>query len=104
MDKNTWVKGKSGDWLIRGSVGQSGTVTVTKKNGDVTEAEIAKCVWEKDGVALYTTVPRGKVYDPYKFNGYGRSKGGYVRACKSGGNCSSIGSGRSCGAADCDGF
>jgi len=43
-------------------------------------------------------------YDHEKFNGYGSARGGYRRMCASGGNCSSIGSGRSCGAFDCDGF
>lgn len=47
---------------------------------------------------------RGGIYDPQKFNGYGARKGGYRKACRTGGNCSSIGSGRSCGGYDCDGF
>jgi hypothetical protein len=44
-----------------------------------------------------------RVWDATKFNGYGARNGGYVRACKTGGNCSSFGSGRSCGGHDCDG-
>jgi len=43
-------------------------------------------------------------YDPTKFNGYGARRGGFRKACISGGNCSSFGSGRSCGGHDCDGF
>ncbi len=46
----------------------------------------------------------GKVWDADRFNGYGAPKGRFVRACKTGGNCSSFGSGRSCGAPDCDGY
>ncbi len=46
----------------------------------------------------------GGNYDPQRFNGYGRARGGYVKQCKTGGNCSSFGSGRSCGAPDCDGY
>lgn len=42
-------------------------------------------------------------WSPNQFNGYGARRGGYSRACSSGGNCSSIGSGRSCGGHDCDG-
>jgi hypothetical protein len=47
---------------------------------------------------------RGRNWDSSRFNGYGRARGGYVKACVSGGNCSSIGSGRSCGGHDCDGY
>lgn len=43
-------------------------------------------------------------WDASKFNGYGARRGGYRKACVSDGNCSSIGSGRSCGGHDCDGF
>jgi len=43
-------------------------------------------------------------WNPQKFNGYGAKRGGFLRACKSGGNCSSFGSGRSCGGHDCDGY
>ena len=51
-----------------------------------------------------TSAPRARNWDPQKFNGYGRRLGGFRRACKSEGNCSSIGSGKSCGGFDCDGF
>jgi len=47
---------------------------------------------------------QGGVYDANKFNGYGARKGGYRKACVSDGNCSSMGSGRSCGGYDCDGY
>ena len=43
-------------------------------------------------------------YDANRFNGYGAKRGGYRKACVSGGNCSSIGSGRYCGGHDCDGY
>lgn len=110
----TWSKGKQGDWMVRGPIGLSGTVTVSKRDGSTSTAPLAKCVWEGDGVALYavgtsaSTERRshasGRTYDPQKFNGYGAARGGYRRACKSDGNCSSIGSGRSCGGHDCDGY
>ena len=35
-------------------------------------------------------------------DGYALRRG--ARACKTGGNCSSFGSGRSCGGQDCDGY
>ena len=100
----TWTKGKSGDWLVRGPLGLHGTVSVSKRDGSTSEATIAREIWSKDDVSLYAVAPRGKVYVADAFNGYGRPRGGYRRACKTGGNCSSFGSGRSCGADDCDGY
>ena len=46
----------------------------------------------------------GRGWDPDRFNGYGAPRGGYRKSCPTGGNCSSFGSGRSCGAYDCDGY
>lgn len=46
----------------------------------------------------------GRNWDPNRFNGHGRPRGGHVKACISGGNCSSLGSGKSCGGHDCDGY
>lgn len=43
-------------------------------------------------------------WDPTAFAGYGRPTGGYRKACITDGNCSSVGSGRSCGGHDCDGY
>jgi len=43
-------------------------------------------------------------WDPNMFRGRGSARGGFRRACKTDGNCSSIGSGRSCGGHDCDGM
>lgn len=54
--------------------------------------------------AASSPVRRASNYDAQKFNGYGRPRGGFRKACVSGGNCSSFGSGRSCGGHDCDGF
>lgn len=54
--------------------------------------------------ASHSPARRGSNWDPNRFNGYGRRRGGYVKSCISGGNCSSIGSGRSCGGHDCDGY
>lgn len=47
---------------------------------------------------------RGSNWDATKFNGYGARRGGYRKACVTGGNCSSVGSGRCCGGHDCDGY
>lgn len=56
------------------------------------------------GTAAVAPVRRANNYDANKFNGYGRPRGGFRKACVSGGNCSSFGSGRSCGGHDCDGY
>lgn len=107
MQTATYTKLKNGDWGVRvptESVRDGDTVTVVKKSGDTKTETIARVLWRGNGVALCAVAPRGKVYDAQKFNGYGARKGGYVKACVSGGNCSSIGSGRSCGGHDCDGY
>lgn len=43
-------------------------------------------------------------WDASAFAGYGRPRGAYRKACITDGNCSSFGSGRSCGGHDCDGY
>lgn len=71
--------------------------------------------WTKGGPVRHTscggatsteasTPKRGKNWDPSRFNGYGAKRGGYIKTCVTGGNCSSFGSGRSCGGHDCDGY
>ena len=56
------------------------------------------------GPARAAAPARASSWNPDRFNGYGQRRGGRSRACHSGGNCSSIGAGRSCGAHDCDGY
>lgn len=51
-----------------------------------------------------TTRTKSRNWDPTAFAGYGRPRGGYRKACITDGNCSSFGSGRSCGGHDCDGY
>lgn len=41
---------------------------------------------------------------PSQWNGYGGPNSRGRKACITGGNCESFGSGRSCGGFDCDGF
>lgn len=76
----------------------------------------SKVEWSKGSPAKHTACSQGSSgataaparrannWDPSRFNGYGRAKGGYRKACVTDGNCSSVGSGRSCGGHDCDGF
>lgn len=97
----TYTKLKSGDWGIKCPLidAQPGaTIAVTKKDGSTKYETITKIIWKDNDTALCaieaSTAKRS-------FNG-----GRFVRQkkCVTGGNCSSFGSGRSCGAEDCDGF
>ncbi len=89
-------------------------VTVRTKGGKTWTAKIVgDCAGTSNYGELYATAkcdatssatPRSSNYDANKFNGYGAARGGYRRACKTDGNCSSFGSGRNCGGHDCDGY
>lgn len=50
---NVWTKGRQGDWLVRGKPGQSGTVSVVKKNGETSQETIKRQIWANTEVALY---------------------------------------------------
>jgi hypothetical protein len=108
----TPTKLKNGAWgaRVQGQVGIGDSVKIVTKSGKSWTATVEKVVWQGDGVTLCATssAPRSssqaRNYDPERFNGYGAPRGGYRKACKTGGNCSSFGSGRSCGGYDCDGF
>ena len=111
----TYTKLKTGDWGLRiqGSVKPGDAVTVSKKNGDVKRETVGKVVWTGNGISLATiglsnqkssSSRSGSSWDSDKFNGYGRSRGGWHKSCVTDGNCSSIGSGKSCGGYDCDGY
>ena len=111
MANATYTKLRSGEWGVRvqgtATVGQ--TITVQKKSGETKSETVAAVVWSGNGITLCAlgrsaAAPKGKVWSGDRFNGYGARRGGYVRACKTDGNCSSFGSGRSCGAEDCDGY
>ena len=67
MTQCTWSKGKQGDWLVRGPIGLSGTVTVSKRDGSTSTASLGRCLWQSDGVALYAVAPRGRTYEPTSF-------------------------------------
>lgn len=53
MSNNTWTKGRSGNWLVRGDAGQSGSISVSKRDGSTSEATIARQVWTDGTIALY---------------------------------------------------
>ncbi|MGH8519867.1 MAG: hypothetical protein ACREU9_00175 [Gammaproteobacteria bacterium] len=111
--KATYTKLRTGAWGVRvnGNPKKGDRIAVTKKSGETKTETIGNIIWSGDGITLCAIEPstsesssRGKNYDPQKFNGYGAPRGGYRKACVTGGNCSSFGSGRSCGAFDCDGY
>ena len=55
-ESNTWTKGKRGDWLVRGKPGQTGTVTVARKNGQTSKERLGKVIWQDEVTALYEVV------------------------------------------------
>lgn len=116
MTQASPVKLRNGNWgaRVRGAVNVGDVVQVTTKAGKSWAAVVQQVVWAGEGVSICATTasddrshnhaPAGRVYDHDRFNGYGRARGGSARVCKTGGNCSSFGSGRSCGSPDCDGY
>ena len=104
---NRYRKTKAGEWVILGGADEITAaarlgipVLVSKANGTVEQVDIARAGREfvVDGKRMAygylapkaTTAPRQT-----------RST---RRECITGGNCSSFGTGRSCGAHDCDGY
>lgn len=110
MTTATPSKLRDGSWgaRVKGSVAVGETILIETKAGKSWEARVTEVKWSGDGVTLVATQSadrqRSSSYDPTMFRGYGAPRGGYRRACKTDGNCSSFGSGRSCGGHDCDGF
>lgn len=110
----TYTKLKTGEWGVRGPVAEvkaGAVVTVTKKSGEAKQETVSRILWTDGTVALAAIGAqqssgkrRGGTWDPDQFRGYGRARGGWAKSCPTGGNCSSFGSGRSCGSPDCDGF
>lgn len=113
----TYTKLRDGSWGIRvaGSARAGATITVHKKSGETRSETVARVLWTgKDSrsgetvslcaIGRESAACRGKTWDPNAFNGYGARRGRFVRECETGGNCSSFGSGRSCGGYDCDGY
>ena len=98
----TPYKLRSGDWgvRVRGTVRAGDTVTVRTRAGKTWTARIERVVWSGDGVALCATESRSRRSSGPRE--CGEHHGG--RCCETGGNCSSFGSGRSCGAWCCDGY
>lgn len=118
--KITYRKTKQGTWVAYGPASEikaGAEVTVTKANGDTKTERIESAgkPFTADGVQmcygyLAARVP-ASAGKPAGFasyedrNEYRRNRSAYSRRqCVTGGNCSSFGSGQSCGAPDCDGY
>jgi len=102
----TPIKLASGAWgaRTRHDVAIGDVVTITTAAGKTWTATVTAIVSLRDGVTVVSTrsttpCPAARPAE----RGYGAARGGR-RACKSDGNCSSFGSGRSCGGHDCDGY
>lgn len=110
----TYCKLADDSWGIRVTEGipTVGTVViVAKKSGETKSETVASVLSTTKGVSVCTIrrEPRAARtsspnWDPDRFNGYGKKKGGFRKACITGGNCSSFGSGKSCGGLGCDGW
>lgn len=103
----TYTKLRSGNWGLRADheLRPGSTVTVTTRAGAAKTETVGQHVWSGDGVHLYaiSAAVGGTRTGGARSGGYGGGHG-RRRQCTSGGNCSSIGSGRSCGGEDCDGY
>lgn len=91
----TYTKLRSGEWGVKvnGAAKVGDRVTVTKKDGGTKVETIAQVVFSGNGVTL-CAIRRDA--SPARASG--------KKQCATGGNCSSFGSGKSCGADDCDGW
>jgi len=100
-------KTKDGQWVAFGPTSEvkKGIVTVTKKDGTTKQEDVASLgkPFQVDGVEHvygYLVKKAAPAYAGGGGYGYGNKR----RACKTDGNCSSFGSGKSCGGHDCDGY
>ena len=57
-DGNSWTKGKDGRWRVRGKPGQSGVVTVCRRDGSKSQETLGKVVWQDSNVALYDVIEK----------------------------------------------
>ena len=106
MSTATYTKLKNQSWGLRvvGPVKAGDTLTVTKQSGETKTETVEAVLWTGDNVAL-CSIAKTAHSAPTRSAPARSSYGGYRRkACVTDGNCSSMGSGRSCGGYDCDGY
>ena len=96
----TFTKLRSGAWGVKGhSLASGRIVRVTKRSGESQMVTIDRVMWsDHTGLAIASIVSDRPTAATARIPAERR------RSCPTGGNCSSFGSGRSCGAPDCDGF
>lgn len=94
----SYTKLRDGSWGVRveDAVAAGQIVEVTTKAGAKKTETIGRVIWSGNGVSICPVTATGR-------SANGKSIFG-KRTCKTGGNCSSFGNGRSCGAEDCDGY
>lgn len=109
-------KDADGEWGITGPVDQikpGATIDVTKRNGQtstVTVATVADEPGEDGNIFAWikaTARPRTSSHTSPRRGSTARRSASTPhrrRSCRTGGNCSSFGDGRSCGGHDCDGY
>lgn len=98
----TPTKLRSGEWGAKvqtADIREGQAVEITTKGGKSWVATVTKVVWRGDGVAIVATGQRARPVA--RDDRYYGSNG---RRCITDGNCSSFGTGRSCGGYDCDGW
>lgn len=92
----TYTKLRDGSWGVRSNTVRLAAglrVDVWTKGGQLKSETVDRVVWTGGGVSIASVVSSRRT-------GTGRRE----RSCATGGNCSSFGAGRSCGAHDCDGY
>jgi len=96
----TPAKLRSGDWgaRVQGPADVGDTVQITTRSGKSWPARVTGIAWSGRGVTLVETESLEPRQPSRSVRGFGR------RSCVTGGNCSSMGSGRNCGGHDCDGY
>ena len=108
----SYTKLKDGSWGIRvvGAKPKKGQVVpVKKKSGENNNEIVAAVLWSGpdrssgEQVSLCKIEPKSRSSSTPTRTTLSRSAS-RSRGCKTGGNCSSMGSGRGCGGHDCDGW
>ena len=92
----TFTKLRNGSWGVKGYDLRGGSVVyVTKRSGEIQAVTVDRVMWsDHTGLAIASIVSDRPA----------SARRSTRRSCPTGGNCSSFGNGRSCGAPDCDGF
>lgn len=102
MKTATYKKLRDNSWGIKvdGIVETGETIQVKKKSGEHQYEVVSRVLFKDDNISICAIE---KSDTPDRSGGArGASRG--RKKCITGGNCSSFGSGRSCGGHDCDGW